>query len=329
MNASWKRPSITREAPEPALWRHTRSTLKPDRRSRRAPSSRASSAPSSPQASTRSHGHVPTSRSCPSPSSNHDARQNIRGLPRTPRSCEYRTSCARTSEGEYVAALDHLHSVRLRVGRPRVDARDRRDGSHRSDETHAHAVPGPRGRVGGASRVDGVPHAARHGHRAVMDRRRRGPAVPRRRRRPAHDLLLRARASLLHLAVLAHAPGPPPPDLGRSCTRYGSSRCWRCCGPISAGCSCPSRSTASCWAPRPPAPRGATRSSRGGGGFFLFADSVLAFELFRPEALPAWSSPLVMATYCLGQGLFAAGVIVTMHERRVAAAAPDTAEVAA
>lgn len=53
-----------------------------------------------------------------------------------------------------------------------------------------------------------------------------------------------------------------------------------------------------------------------GGAFFLFADSVLAFELFRPGVLPEWSSPLVMATYCLGQGLFAAGVIVSVRERR-------------
>lgn len=64
-----------------------------------------------------------------------------------------------------------------------------------------------------------------------------------------------------------------------------------------------------------------------GGAFFLFADSVLAFELFRPEAVPAWTSPVVMAGYCLGQGLFAAGVIVTVRERRTAArAANDTAE---
>ncbi|MGL4256823.1 MAG: lysoplasmalogenase family protein [Microbacterium sp.] len=55
-----------------------------------------------------------------------------------------------------------------------------------------------------------------------------------------------------------------------------------------------------------------------GGALFLFADSVLAFELFRPEALPAWSSPLVMRTYCLGQALFAAGVILTVRERRAA-----------
>ncbi len=57
-----------------------------------------------------------------------------------------------------------------------------------------------------------------------------------------------------------------------------------------------------------------------GGAFFLFADSVLAFELFRPDALPAWSSPLVMTMYCLGQGLFAAGVIVTVRERHAAEA---------
>lgn len=59
-----------------------------------------------------------------------------------------------------------------------------------------------------------------------------------------------------------------------------------------------------------------------GGAFFLFADSILAFELFRPEALPAWSSPIVMAAYCLGQGLMAAGVLVTVRERGVAEREP-------
>lgn len=54
-----------------------------------------------------------------------------------------------------------------------------------------------------------------------------------------------------------------------------------------------------------------------GGASFLLADSVLAFELFRPEALPAWSSPVVMTMYCLGQGLLAAGVIVSVRERAV------------
>lgn len=55
-----------------------------------------------------------------------------------------------------------------------------------------------------------------------------------------------------------------------------------------------------------------------GGASFLLADSVLAFELFRPEALPAWSSPVVMTMYCLGQGLLAAGVVVSVRERATA-----------
>lgn len=46
-----------------------------------------------------------------------------------------------------------------------------------------------------------------------------------------------------------------------------------------------------------------------GGAFFLASDTILAFRLFTPEAMPDWTSPLVMLTYCLGQGLIAAGVI--------------------
>ena len=56
-----------------------------------------------------------------------------------------------------------------------------------------------------------------------------------------------------------------------------------------------------------------------GGLFFLASDSVLAFRLFMPEALPDWSSPLVMATYCLGQGLIAAGVVVSARRLRTRA----------
>lgn len=66
------------------------------------------------------------------------------------------------------------------------------------------------------------------------------------------------------------------------------------------------------------------RLIRWGGAFFLVSDTVLAFELFTPGVLPAWSSPLVMATYCLGQGLIAAGVLLTMRER---AKAPDSVSV--
>lgn len=57
-----------------------------------------------------------------------------------------------------------------------------------------------------------------------------------------------------------------------------------------------------------------------GGAFFLASDSVLAFELFVPDALPSWSSPLVMTLYCLGQGLIAAGVLVAAQLRRARAA---------
>ncbi|MBD3943857.1 lysoplasmalogenase [Microbacterium sp. NEAU-LLC] len=63
-----------------------------------------------------------------------------------------------------------------------------------------------------------------------------------------------------------------------------------------------------------------------GGVFFLTSDSVLAFRLFLPDAMPGWTSPLVMLTYCLGQGLIAAGVLAAIRARRTAAA---TAAVAA
>ena len=52
-----------------------------------------------------------------------------------------------------------------------------------------------------------------------------------------------------------------------------------------------------------------------GGAFFLASDSILAFRLFTPDAMPDWTSPLVMLTYCLGQGLIAAGVIVAARLR--------------
>ncbi len=47
-----------------------------------------------------------------------------------------------------------------------------------------------------------------------------------------------------------------------------------------------------------------------GGAFFFASDAILAFRLFRPDTMPDWTSPLVMLTYCVGQGLIAAGVIV-------------------
>lgn len=61
-----------------------------------------------------------------------------------------------------------------------------------------------------------------------------------------------------------------------------------------------------------------------GGVFFLTSDSVLAFRLFRPDAMPGWTSPIVMLTYCLGQGLIAAGVLVSVRTRRAAIMAEVT-----
>lgn len=51
-----------------------------------------------------------------------------------------------------------------------------------------------------------------------------------------------------------------------------------------------------------------------GGAFFLASDTILAFRLFLPDALPAWSSPAVMLTYTLGQGLIIAGALLTLRK---------------
>jgi hypothetical protein len=56
-----------------------------------------------------------------------------------------------------------------------------------------------------------------------------------------------------------------------------------------------------------------------GAAFFLASDSILAFRLFLPDAMPAWTSPLVMLTYCLGQGLIVAGVVASTHSRSAGA----------
>ncbi|MGZ0711124.1 lysoplasmalogenase (plasmid) [Coraliomargarita sp. W4R53] len=48
-----------------------------------------------------------------------------------------------------------------------------------------------------------------------------------------------------------------------------------------------------------------------GGLLFLVSDSILAFTIFMPDALPPLASPLVMLTYCTGQGLIALGLIVS------------------
>lgn len=53
-----------------------------------------------------------------------------------------------------------------------------------------------------------------------------------------------------------------------------------------------------------------------GGALFLASDTVLAFRIFLPEAMPDWTSPLVMITYCAGQGLIAVGAVRMLQRRR-------------
>ncbi|GAA1121677.1 hypothetical protein GCM10009651_00300 [Microbacterium natoriense] len=55
-----------------------------------------------------------------------------------------------------------------------------------------------------------------------------------------------------------------------------------------------------------------------GGAFFLASDSILAFRLFLPDVLPSWSSPAVMLTYTIGQGLIIAGALLALRTRKVA-----------
>ena len=62
-----------------------------------------------------------------------------------------------------------------------------------------------------------------------------------------------------------------------------------------------------------------------GGAFFLASDTILAFRLFTPDAMPGWASPLVMLTYCLGQGLIAAGVVIADRLRTAHVAEVETA----
>ncbi|GAA3777389.1 hypothetical protein GCM10022240_30950 [Microbacterium kribbense] len=52
-----------------------------------------------------------------------------------------------------------------------------------------------------------------------------------------------------------------------------------------------------------------------GAVLFLASDTLLAFRLFLPDAMPDWTSPLVMATYAAGQGLIAAGVLASLRRR--------------
>ncbi|MBT2486654.1 MULTISPECIES: lysoplasmalogenase family protein [unclassified Microbacterium] len=52
-----------------------------------------------------------------------------------------------------------------------------------------------------------------------------------------------------------------------------------------------------------------------GGAFFLLSDTVLAVRLFLPDVLPSWSSPAVMLTYTIGQGLIIAGALATLRKK--------------
>jgi uncharacterized membrane protein YhhN len=52
-----------------------------------------------------------------------------------------------------------------------------------------------------------------------------------------------------------------------------------------------------------------------GGAFFLASDTILAFRLFYPGVSDAVASPVIMLTYCLGQGLIAAGVVIAVRRR--------------
>ena len=54
-----------------------------------------------------------------------------------------------------------------------------------------------------------------------------------------------------------------------------------------------------------------------GGVFFLLSDTVLAFRLFLDD-MPGWTSPLVMLTYTLGQGLIVAGALISLRKRGAA-----------
>jgi hypothetical protein len=55
-----------------------------------------------------------------------------------------------------------------------------------------------------------------------------------------------------------------------------------------------------------------------GGAFFLASDTILAFRLFLPDSLPAWSNPAIMFTYTLGQGLIVAGALIVLKKRNAA-----------
>lgn len=63
-----------------------------------------------------------------------------------------------------------------------------------------------------------------------------------------------------------------------------------------------------------------------GGVFFLSSDSILAFRLFLSAAMPDWTSPAVMATYTIGQGLIVAGALLALRHADEPVDTPVVAE---
>ena len=52
-----------------------------------------------------------------------------------------------------------------------------------------------------------------------------------------------------------------------------------------------------------------------GGAFFLASDTLLAFLLFLPDAVPSWSDPAIMFAYTAGQGLIVAGSLIALSRK--------------
>lgn len=52
-----------------------------------------------------------------------------------------------------------------------------------------------------------------------------------------------------------------------------------------------------------------------GGALFLSSDTILAFRIFALDLMPDWTNAMVMLTYTAGQGLIAAGALVTLRRR--------------
>ncbi|MGO3147767.1 MAG: lysoplasmalogenase family protein [Leucobacter sp.] len=52
-----------------------------------------------------------------------------------------------------------------------------------------------------------------------------------------------------------------------------------------------------------------------GGVWFLVSDAILAFRIFVPEAMPGWTSGMVMLTYTFGQGLLVWGIVAALRNR--------------